>query len=261
VSHISFSELKIWNECAFKHKLVYLDKVKQFKGNEYTAFGKAIHDTCEKSVLKEIDRSFTVLNEYFNTRFLEEIKSLSEQNVELNKKLIQQMRTQASTLLPYILPSLVENFGEYEVFSAEEKLYEDIEEEQYKFKGFIDLVLKTKDGKYHVIDWKTCSWGWDSRRKSDRMTTYQLTLYKYFFAKKHNIDISKIETYFALLKRTASKNKAEIFKVSSGPKKTQNAIKLLDKALYNIKNSNHVKNRLSCTQGYGCEFFNTTHCR
>ena len=261
MSHISFSELKIWNECAFKHKLVYLDKVKQFKGNEYTAFGKAIHDTCEKSVLKEIDRSFTVLNEYFNTRFLEEIKSLSEQNVELNKKLIQQMRTQASTLLPYILPSLVENFGEYEVFSAEEKLYEDIEEEQYKFKGFIDLVLKTKDGKYHVIDWKTCSWGWDSRRKSDRMTTYQLTLYKYFFAKKHNIDISKIETYFALLKRTASKNKAEIFKVSSGPKKTQNAIKLLDKALYNIKNSNHVKNRLSCTQGYGCEFFNTTHCR
>ena len=29
--------------------------------------------------------------------------------------------------------------------------------------------------KYH-IDWKTCSWGWDSRKKSDKMIT-TLTLY------------------------------------------------------------------------------------
>ena len=32
------------------------------------------------------------------------------------------------------------------------------------FKGFIDLVVKTPDGKYHIIDWKTCSWGWDAQR-------------------------------------------------------------------------------------------------
>ena len=40
-------------------------------------------------------------------------------------------------------------------------------DEDIKLKGFIDLVIKTEDGKYHVIDWKTCSWGWDARRKSD----------------------------------------------------------------------------------------------
>ena len=57
----------------------------------------------------------------------------------------------------------------------------------YNFKGYIDLVLKTKDGKYHIIDWKSCSWGWDARRKADIMTTYQLTLYKHYFAIKHNI--------------------------------------------------------------------------
>ena len=261
IKRISFSELKIWDECAFKHKLVYLDKIKQFKGNEYTAFGKAIHDVCEKSVLGEIDRSFTTLNNFFNSEFLKEIKSLTEQKVELNKNLIQEMRSQAATLLPYIIPSLIDCFKEYEVFSAEEALYEDTEESDFKFKGYIDLVLKTKDGKYHIIDWKTCSWGWDTKRKSDRITTYQLTLYKHFFAKKHNIDPSNIETHFALLKRTAKSNKVEIFKVSSGPKKTQNAIKLLYKALYNIKNNKHIKNRLSCTQGYGCEFYNTPNCR
>ncbi len=59
------------------------------------------------------------------------------------------------------------------------------------FKGFIDLVIKTPDGKYHVIDWKTCSWGWDMKKKTDKMMAYQLSFYKNYFAKKHNIDLKK----------------------------------------------------------------------
>ena len=66
--------------------------------------------------------------------------------------------------------------------------------DRYLFKGYIDLVLKTSDGKYHIIDWKTCSWGWASRRKTEKMTTYQLALYKYFWSKKHavSLDLSLI---------------------------------------------------------------------
>ena len=258
--HISYSELKTWSECAYKHKLVYIDEIKKFLGNEHTAFGTAVHEVCEKSVLGEIDRSFNSLNECFDSKFLEEIKFLVEKNVALNKKLIDDMRKQAYTLLPYIVPALKEVFGDYEVISAEEQLYESIDNNEKKYKGFIDLVLKTKDGKYHIIDWKTCSWGWDSRRKSDKMTTYQLSLYKHFFSKKHNIELKDISTHFALLKRTAKTNKAEIFEVSNGEKKIQNSLKLLEKAVYNIKNDNFIKNKLSCTAGFGCEFFNTKHC-
>ena len=79
-------------------------------------------------------------------------------------------------------------------------------------------------------------------------------------AKKHNIDPSNIETHFALLKRTAKSNNVEIFNVSSGAKKTENAFKLLDKAIYNIKKSRFIKNKLSCTSGYGCEFYKTEYC-
>ena len=140
-------------------------------------------------------------------------------------------------------------------------MFEDLDECDLKFKGFIDLVIKTQDGKYHIIDWKTCSWGWDSKRKADRITSYQLTLYKHFFAKKHDLDASNIETHFALLKRTAKTNNVEIFKITSGAKKTKNALNLLNQSVYNIKNSRHVKNRLSCTAGYGCEFYKTKHCR
>ena len=56
------------------------------------------------------------------------------------------------------------------------------------------------------------------------------------------------------------KNRVELFRVTSGPRKTENALKLLHKALYNIKNKRYIKNRLSCTGGYGCKFYKTEHC-
>ena len=113
------------------------------------------------------------------------------------------------------------------------------------------------DKKIHIFDWKTCSCGWDARKKNDKMITYQLTLYKHFFAQKMNIDPKDIETHFALLKRTAKKNHVELFRVTSGPRKTENALKLLHKALYNIKNKRYIKNRLSCER---CTFRHTPHC-
>ena len=34
--HISYSALKLWSECPFRYKLVYVDNVGKFTGNEYT---------------------------------------------------------------------------------------------------------------------------------------------------------------------------------------------------------------------------------
>ena len=175
------------------------------------------------------------------------------------------MREQAPKIIPEILPAVREYFGDYEVVSTEEKIYVPIGEfpdREYSFKGFIDLVVKTSDGKYHIIDWKTCSWGWDSKKKAEPMTTYQLTFYKHYFALKHGIDPADIQTHFALLKRTSKKNHVEFFRVTSGKIKTNNAVKLLVKALYNITSKKYTKNRLACHGPFGaCEFYKTKHCR
>ena len=251
--HISYSELKLWAECAWKHNLVYKKKIKKFVGNEYTAFGSAIHSVCEKKLLsEEID------NNFFIKEFQKNIAELDE-DIEINKKMVVDMMGQGKRIIPEIDDALKDYFESYEVVSVEESLMEPFDED-YNFKGFIDAVLKTPDGKHHIVDWKTCSWGWDARRRSEPMVTYQLTFYKHFYAKKHNIDPKNIETHFALLKRTAKSDRVEFFRVTSGPRKTENAIKLLQKALYNIKNKRYIKNRLSCTSGYGCKFYKTEHC-
>ena len=253
--HISYSELKDWVHCAFYHKLTRIDKLSGFKGNAYTAFGTALHDVCEKKLLhKEMDEDF------FIQRFEECIENLDD-DIEVDQKLVEQMRSQGKEIIPEIEEALDSYFEEYEVLAAEMPLYEPIEgEDKLMFKGYVDAVVATPDGKVHIFDWKTCSWGWDARRRSDKMVTYQLTLYKHFFCQKMNIDPKDVETHFALLKRTAKKNHVEFFRVTSGAKKTENSLKLLSTALYNIKNKRHIKNRLSCTGGYGCKFYKTEHC-
>ena len=95
------------------------------------------------------------------------------------------------------------------------------------------------------------------RKRTDPMVTYQLTLYKRFFALKHGIDPSNIMTHFALLKRTAKKDFVEFVDVSSGERKTANAMNLLLLAIKSISAKKVIKNKLSCKN---CKFYKTIHC-
>ena len=255
MSHISYSALKDWSFCPFYHKLTRVDGIDGFKGNEYTAFGTAMHSVCEKKLLKE-----DMKEDFFVKELKKNIAELPD-DVKVDQRLVLNMMGQGKRIIPEIEESLDNYFEEYEVLAVEMPLMEDIEgHEDYKFKGYIDAVVTTPDGKIHIFDWKTCSWGWNAQKKSDKMVTYQLTLYKKYFCQKMNVNPKDVETHFALLKRTAKKNQVEFFRVTSGPRKTENALKLLNTALYNIKNQRYIKNRLSCTGGYGCKFYKTEHC-
>ena len=257
--HISYSELKNWTQCPHYRKLVNEDKLNPFTDSIFTTFGTAVHAVCED--LAPPDNKVSDPAALFESYFHEELKKLEE----VDPKKIEEFKQQGREIVVEVMQGLKDYFGDYEVVEAEEQLFERIIEfpnKEYDFKGFIDLIIKTPDGKHHIIDWKTCSWGWNARRKSEKLTTYQLTLYKKFFAEKHNVDVDQIETHFGLLKRTAKPGKkVEIFRVTSGDKKTKNAVKLLTDALYNISNKRHLKNRLSCHKMYGtCPFFKTEHC-
>ena len=254
--HISYSELKDWAHCPHYHKKAWVEKVTPFEGNEYTAFGSAIHDVCEKKLLKE-DISET---ELFQLGFAKRLQELLEKNIEFDARNVQQMKLAGPEILAEVDDALQDYFGDYEVFSSEEMLYVPIENFNINFKGFVDAVVKVGDT-YHLFDWKTCSWGWDSRKKAEKLVTYQLTLYKHFFCQKHGIDPAEVETHFALLKRTAKANRVEFFRVTSGPKKTENALKLLYQAIYNITKRFAIKNRLNCHKPYPCKLLNTDHCR
>ena len=45
--HISYSEMKQWKECGWRHKLLYIDKIQTFEESPHLHYGTIIHDACE----------------------------------------------------------------------------------------------------------------------------------------------------------------------------------------------------------------------
>ena len=104
-----------------------------------------MHTVCEKTLLG--DWKLSESGKKFQISFAEEFKSLPpEVKSETNRKLIKEMFSQGTNLAPLAIPALRDYFGNFEIISSEEQLYEPIvefEDEDFDFKGFIDLVIKT----------------------------------------------------------------------------------------------------------------------
>tara|TARA_R110002020_G_scaffold207313_4_gene412833 strand:- start:13993 stop:14832 length:840 start_codon:yes stop_codon:yes gene_type:complete len=275
--HISYSEWKNWLICPHYHKLTYIDKVKQFQGNIHTAFGKAFHTLCEETLTKtEKYRSQEKIITLLKEQFVKELKSLpiDEQQKAANDFNLPEWIENGIEIIPDLYTTLVQKFGklgeDWEVLAAEEQLYVPITEfaeEKKNFKGFIDLVVYSKkDEKIHLIDWKTCSWGWRREKKSDTTLAYQLVMYKHFYSQKYDVEPKDLECHFVLLKRTAKRgSKVEFIRITAAKKRTTDALKSLTTALYNITNKRYIKNRNSCTNCKHrpgvCEFYKTEYCK
>ena len=125
--HISYSEWKNWVICPYYHKLTYIDKVKQFEGNIYTAFGKALHTLCEETLTKtEQYRSQEKITTLLKEQFVKELKALpaEEQQRAVNEFDLQQWKQHGIEIIPDLFRTLSEKFGklgeDWNVLAAEE---------------------------------------------------------------------------------------------------------------------------------------------
>ena len=238
--HISYSAMKIFDECPNKYKLRYVDGHKGFEGNEFTIFGTALHEACELKIQDEAQDEILI----FENKFKEEYDKLPIKNPDIK---FDTFNEQGKKLAPLIIPALKEHFGDFKFVSAEDEIYAQLDvSDNFMFKGYVDLIIQTSDGIYHIIDYKTTSWGWDSRKRNDPMMGYQLAFYKHFFSKLKGIPLSEINTHFVLLKRTARTKQIEVVTTSCTQRKISNAFKILNNCVINVEKNNFPKNKLSC---------------
>ena len=55
--HVSFSEVKCWKECSWRHKLIHIDKIDLNEPSPYLDFGTAVHEGCESLLeTKTVDK-------------------------------------------------------------------------------------------------------------------------------------------------------------------------------------------------------------
>ena len=109
MAHISYSEMKDWAFCAFYHKLTRIDKVQGFKGNAFTAFGTAVHTICERKLLKKKANEETFVQEF--EKCLERL----DDDVQVDQKLVDDMRQQGQLIVPEIEEALSDYFKDFEV--------------------------------------------------------------------------------------------------------------------------------------------------
>jgi len=258
--HISFSEVRDWNECSWRHKLKYVDKIGVDVPGIHLDFGTSVHAACEEYLkTKKMDRKV----------FLIKLKELWEQHQdkapeEFTVKAFEQFGKQGMSILLDVPNWFDQQFPGWEFVDAEHLLYEPLlgEHTKHAFKGYIDVVIKAPGPRLKMLtwllDWKTCSWGWNMHKKADPMVRSQLVLYKNFWSSKTNTDPKDVRCGFILLKRTAKLGAhCELLTTSVGDTTTRKSLTVVNNMVSSVKKGIAIKNKEACKW---CDFRDTKWC-
>jgi len=255
--HVSFSEVKLWKECSYRHNLVHVKKLDFSKPSPVLEFGTAVHSACEDYLLTKVMKTEICMNA------LDEAWRKKSGQEDFTIKSLETAKLEAAQILAEVPEFLENTFPGWEVVDAEHQLYEAVEGHPHAFKGFIDGVIKSKGKKgedlYWILDWKTSNRGWFKEKRSDEMTKAQLGLYKnYWHQKNPSVPFKDIRCGFVILKKQAKTgNHCELFSVSLGEVPIKRSLKVVGNMITSVKRGVSIKNRDSCTF---CEFKGTQYC-
>lgn len=254
--HISFSEMRDWHDCSYRHKLKYVRKIDLGRPGPLLDFGTACHSSCE---------------DYLRTRDMkpciavDAIRSVWQKNIAVEgfeAAGVDSYAKEAEAILADVPVWFDLTFPDWQFIDAEHYLYEPIEGRPHAFKGFIDGVIACKGPRGQtlvwLLDWKTTSWGWSAEKKSDPMVRAQLVLYKNFWCAKTGTDPKDVRCGFVLLKRSAKPGAhCELVTTSVGDVTTGRSLTIVNNMLASVKRGIAIKNKASCTY---CDYRDTQHC-
>ena len=213
---ISYSQFSQWDKCPYTWKLNYVDKAETFKGNIYTLFGSALHETLQaylvcyyERTIKEADN--LPLNDILQYRMEHNYKISKEQHGDEFDVTLEEMKecfNGGCTIIDEILNRKSSYFPKKntELVGIEIGLNQKVTD-NINFRGYMDVVIHNKiTGRVKIIDIKTSTMGWNKYMKADKNKTNQLLLYKYFMSEEREIPIDKIDVEYLILKRRLYEN-------------------------------------------------------
>ncbi len=213
---ISYSQFSQWDKCPYTWKLNYVDKAETFKGNIYTLFGSALHETLQaylvcyyERTIKEADN--LPMNDILQYRMEHNYKISKEQHGDDFDVSLEEMKEffqDGCTIIDEFLKRKSGYFPKKntELVGIEIGLNHKVTD-NIDFRGYMDVVIHNKTtGRVKIIDIKTSTMGWNKYMKADKNKTNQLLLYKYFMSEEREIPIDKIDVEYLILKRRLYEN-------------------------------------------------------
>jgi hypothetical protein len=206
----------MWDKCPYTWKANYVDKAETFKGNIYTLFGSAIHETIQAYLVCYYERTIKEADElplhdiliYRMKELFKESKERYGDGFEVTKEEMSEFTQDGFAIIDEFLKRKGSHFKkkDTELVGIEMNLNYELPKDM-KFVGFMDVVLHDKKtGRMKVIDIKSSTMGWNKYMKADKNKTNQLLLYKHFMAKQLEISEDKIDVEYLILKRRLYEN-------------------------------------------------------
>jgi len=160
----SFSRLSSFHQCPYSWKLAYIDCIKG-ENNFFAEYGTLIHEILEKYAKGEVE--IYELSSIFQESFKKAIPHKAPPN-----KYVKLDQTYLASGIAYF--EGFEGFGDFEIIAVEKEINFKIN--NLNIKGFIDLLVKDKEGNLHIIDHKSSD---PKSVKSAKAKEYwkQMTLY------------------------------------------------------------------------------------
>jgi putative RecB family exonuclease len=155
----SYSRLKCYEQCPYKYKLQYIDKVKIEVNESIEIFlGKIVHETLNKIYCDIQHQKLNSIIELINYLRHRWAKSWNDLIVIIKKKYTPDdyLKMAEQYIINYY--NRYKPFDQGRTIAVEKRILISLDGSgEYKLCGYIDRVTKTKDGYYHIHDYKTCS--------------------------------------------------------------------------------------------------------
>lgn len=273
-THISYSSLSTYNKCPKLWELQYLRNAVPFTQNIYTIFGTAMHETIQT---------------WLETMYHDKVKNANELDIDqlLYDNMIKAYKTgkainghqhfsNSDELTQFwidgkhILEFLRKKRSAYfstktmQLAGIETLLYQEIKP-GVAFKGLVDLVFyHPNNDTWTIMDIKTSTSGWRDNQKKNPNLTAQVILYREFFAKQFDIDPSKINVEFFIVKRrvpaeaefASMQKRVQEFRPNAGPRKTKQIVESMNKFIDDVLDNKggYVDQEYKCNNPLGkCE--------
>jgi hypothetical protein len=276
--HVSFSELRLFNECPWKWALTKVYGLSSFDRSFQMDFGKAAHSGMEVLYDPGTPLDPVLAAAHAMALYDKSLAELEELGMHPSDRL------EAHRIRDF-LPRFYQDclvcpeLQGIKTLRSELRLMEDIERNDgltLKFKGFIDITfvrqLKRKTVIY-IADFKTCQWGWPAKKLQDIEVISQILLYKHFFCKMTGADPGNVSVAFILLRKLPRDGglTVSVERISAGPKSTERALTYLQDTITRMHTYSYEQRFDSCKRSWkdretgeeriaSCQFIGTEHC-
>ena len=244
--NVSFSQLSMFRQCPKKWSLQYKEGHKQYTPTIHTVFGTALHEAVQHYLTVMYDESAAAADRediigMFEDCLREEYqKQYKRSNSHFSSPdQLREFYDDGATIINYLIKNRNKYFSkrgwylagcEVPIMIMPNKRYTNV-----LYQGFLDVVLYHEPTKkFHIIDIKTSTSGWNARAKKDEDKQFQLILYKKFFSETFNVPLDDIDIEFFIVKRRLYKSEDYVipriqqFKPASGKVKMNRASKALE---------------------------------